>query len=96
MFGVKPHNNSDNDDSRNYDADAVLYHRWWVDRISPRRSGFKSKPVYVGFVLGEKMALGQVSLQVLPVSRQYNRTNILYAFGRLSPTVRKLFKGRRL
>jgi hypothetical protein len=57
VFGMEPQNSNDNDDGRNNDADAVLYHRWSVDRISPRRSGFKSKLVYVGFVLGKKWHL---------------------------------------
>ena len=54
MFEVESRNNND---SRDNGADSVLYHRWWVDRISPRSSGFKSKPVYVGFVLGKKWHL---------------------------------------
>jgi len=45
---------------------------------------------------GKKLALGQVSFQVIPVSRQYHITNNPYAFVRLSPTFRELIKRQRL
>jgi hypothetical protein len=68
---------------------AVPWLRRLVACLSPRRSGFDSGSVHVGFVV-DKVALGQVFLQVLrffpvnfipPVLHYYDKTLIIFITG---------------
>ena len=53
----------------------VPWLRWLVAALSPRRPGFDSKSVRVNFVV-DKVAVGQVSLQVLRYSPPFLRTRL--------------------
>jgi hypothetical protein len=58
---------SDNYKPRRRCGQAVPWLRWLVAGLSPRRPGFASGSIHMGFVV-DKVALGQVFLRVLRLS----------------------------
>ena len=58
---------------------AVPWLRHLVTAVSPWRTRFNPRPVHVVFKL-VRMEIGQVSLQVLPLSCHYHSTSAFYSF----------------